>query len=130
MADNIKKLNLTGKIILKERTNNIFKYLKNSRYFFLTSLWEDPGFVLIESAFCNTVIISSNCPSGPKEFLENGKGGYLFENNSLSSLVDTMNEVFNEKESNINLKKMNAKLQSKKYSMFKHFLKLEKLLQI
>ena len=130
LAYNIKKLNLTGKIILKERTNNIFKYLKNSRYFFLTSLWEDPGFVLIESAFCNTVIISSNCPSGPKEFLENGKGGYLFENNSLSSLVDTMNEVFNEKESNINLKKMNAKLQSKKYSMFKHFLKLEKLLQI
>ena len=40
---------------------------------------EDPGFVLIEAAANNASIISSNCKSGPKEILTNGKGGFLFE---------------------------------------------------
>ena len=52
-----------------------------SKAFILSSLWEDPGFVIIESAFCNSMIISSNCKNGPREFLLNGKGGCFFENN-------------------------------------------------
>ena len=52
-----------------------------SKAFVLTSLWEDPGFVLIEAGYCDTLIVSSNCPSGPKEFC-NGNSGFLFNNNS------------------------------------------------
>ena len=132
LKDQLKKhisdLNLMEKIFLKERTNNIFKYIKNSKYFILTSLWEDPGFVLIESAFCDTTIISSNCPSGPKEFLENGNGGYLYENNSINSLVSVMEEVFISNDEKKKIKKKNAKLRSRNYSSFKHFLTLENLL--
>ena len=36
-------------------------------------MWEDPGFVLIESAINRTFILSSDCPNGPKEFLEDNK---------------------------------------------------------
>ena len=38
----------------------------------LSSLWEDPGFVMIEAALCNSYIISSDCKNGPREFLLNG----------------------------------------------------------
>ena len=31
-------------------------------------------------------IISSNCPTGPREILMNGKAGYLFKNNNLLDL--------------------------------------------
>ena len=35
----------------------------------MPSLWEDPGFVLIEASYSNTTIISSDCENGPKEIL-------------------------------------------------------------
>ena len=53
-----------GFAIYKNEDKKIFKYLKNAECFILTSLWEDPGFVLVESGMCNLNVISSNCPSG------------------------------------------------------------------
>ena len=37
--------------------------------FILPSLWEDPGFVLVEAGYMNLSILSSDCPNGPKELL-------------------------------------------------------------
>ena len=51
---------------------NIFPLLKNAEALISTSLWEDPGFTLIESGFVNTLVITSNCPNGPKEILNGG----------------------------------------------------------
>jgi glycosyltransferase involved in cell wall biosynthesis len=34
---------------------------------------------LLESLCLNTFVISSNCPTGPKEILKNNKGGLLFK---------------------------------------------------
>ena len=61
---------------------NIHNLLKSCYCFILSSLWEDPGFVLIEAAANNAIIISSDCKSGPKEILDNGKGGFLFNSNN------------------------------------------------
>ena len=41
---------------------------------------------MIEAAFSNTLVLSSNCKNGPKEFLMNAQAGYLFENDNLDSL--------------------------------------------
>ena len=62
-------LGLSEDILFLGYKKNVFKYLKKSIAFILTSEWEDPGFVLIESAATQTTIISSNCKNGPKEFL-------------------------------------------------------------
>ena len=56
-------------------------------YFILTSLWEDPGFVLVEAAYNNLFIISSDCKNGPKEILDNGKRGLLFNNKKKMPLL-------------------------------------------
>ena len=92
------------------------------------SLWEDPGAVMIEAAFCNKIVISSDCISGPKEFLLGGKGGYLFKNNNLNSFVKTINDFLQDNNHNILLKKINAKKNSKKYTLFNHFKQLDALL--
>ena len=55
--------------------------MKNAQAFILSSLWEDPGFVLIEAAMNNLFLISSDCKNGPSEILDNGNRGYLFKNN-------------------------------------------------
>ena len=72
--------------MLLNYTNNIYYYMKNSKAFILSSLWEEVGFVIVEAAVCNTFVISSNCKNGPKEFLMDGKAGFLFENNENNGL--------------------------------------------
>ena len=79
---------LARKIDYKKDIHNL---LKHCYCFILSSLWEDPGFVLIEAAANNASIISSDCKSGPKEFLSNGKGGLLFNSNNLLSLRSSYN---------------------------------------
>ena len=81
-------MRLDNKIKFLGHVENIKNLLRNSLCYISTSLWEDPGFVMIESAMCNTFIISSNCPNGPREFIKNDRRGLLFESNNLSSLVE------------------------------------------
>ena len=73
--------------------------MKKSKAFVLSSLWEEVGFVIVEAAFCNTTIISSNCMNGPKEFLINGKAGLIFENNKKDDLFKNLKFLKNLKKS-------------------------------
>ena len=85
---------LGNKIILKGKSSLIFNYMRNARAFILSSLWEEPGIVLIGSALNNLFIISSNCKNG-LEFLDNGKGGILFESNLRGALLKKIIEFDN-----------------------------------
>ena len=82
----IKNYNLENKVLLLGYQNNIHNLLKNCYCFILTSLWEDPGFVLVEAGYNNCQVVSSNCPNGPKEII-NVDGGYLFQSNNTESFI-------------------------------------------
>jgi len=124
----IRSLELKDKVFLIGHRSNIYDYMRNSEIFVLSSLWESPGFVIIEAAINNLFIISSDCPTGPKEFLNGGKNGLLFKNNVNDELFKTLLK-FSELNSE---KKFKDKLKLKKnainYSKFKHYLKLKKIL--
>ena len=57
----IKESKIEKNIFLIGYQNNVFNYLSNSKGFILSSLWEDPGFVIVEAIFCNVPVLSSNC---------------------------------------------------------------------
>ena len=96
-------------IFLLGYQSNVYKFLNNSKCFVLSSLWEDPGFVIVEAAASNLPIISSNCPNGPMEILDNNKNGYLFNNNKKEDLVKVFFSFLNNStENNLN-KKIGAK---------------------
>ncbi len=123
------KKNLSDNITLKNYTENVYFYMKKSKAFVLSSLWEEVGFVIVEAAFCNTTIISSNCMNGPKEFLINGKAGLIFENNKKDDLFKKF-EVFKKLEKEqIFKKKILAKKNTKKFTMFRHYLSLKQIIQ-
>ena len=82
----IDKKKLKEKIFLLGFKKNVYNYMNNCEPFILSSLWEEVGFVIVEAAMCNAYIISSDCPNGPKEFLNNGKNGLLYKNNYKKSL--------------------------------------------
>ena len=125
----INDYNLENKIIFLGHKDNIYKYMANSKLFILTSLWEDPGFVLIEAALNNITILSSNCPSGPEEIIDkNEYGGYLFANNDSESLNKKFDLFIEDNEKNIFKKKKYIKNKIKKFSVFNHSLTLQRYL--
>ena len=91
--DYISKFKLQKKIIILDYKENVLNYMHNSLALISTSLWEDPGFVMIEAAAINTFVISSDCPSGPVEFISND-GGLLFENGNEESLKKLLKNLF------------------------------------
>ena len=101
--------------------------MENSNLFILSSLWEELGFVIVEAAFKNLFIVSSNCPNGPSEFIEKNKGGILFENNKENSLANALNSFL--KIENRFKRKLYAKRKSHLYTKFKHHLNLHDILK-
>ena len=85
---------------------NPYPYLKKSDLFILSSIYEGLPNVLLEAMALKKFIISSNCPTGPKEILSNKKYGYLFNIRNYSQLADMI----------------------KKFSKYKNLLKKKNLL--
>ena len=130
LTEETKKLKIQERISFLGYQKNVYKYLLNSDCFILTSLWEDPGFVILEAALSNTLIISSNCPNGPNEILSNGQNGFLFQNNNLSDLLNKFDEFKNSTEDELNKKKLFAKKQIKKFTQFAHFKSLRNIINL
>lgn len=120
----INRLRLNDRIQLVNYQSNIFSYFKKSLGLISSSLWEDPGFVMIEAAACNTFVISSDCSSGPKEFIGNDSG-ILFKNGDIQSLEQKILEFLSLNESVIIQKKINAKKKAINFTKLRHFKILE-----
>ncbi len=126
----IKKKGAEDRVFLLGHKSNIYDYMRVSDVFVLSSLWEEVGFVIVEAALCNSFIISSNCPNGPREFLDNGKKGILFESNKKEALLDSFNKFVDMDKKRIFQNKVNLKKGVKKYTIFRHSLELEKILKL
>ena len=90
LIDYINKNKLKKKVLLITDNKNIFSYYKIADLFVLTSIYEGFGNVLVEAGMFKVPIISTNCKSGPKEILNNGKFGDLVDvgdNDKLSKLI-------------------------------------------
>ncbi len=75
----IKKNELTKIVKILEFKDNPYPIIKLSELFVLTSKYEGLPNVLLESIVLKKFIISSDCPTGPKEILDYGKRGILFK---------------------------------------------------
>ena len=126
----INRLKIQDKVFLLGFQNNVYKYLLKADCFILSSLWEDPGFVLLEAGLSNTCVISSNCMNGPQEILSNGQNGFLFENNNLNDLLRKFDEFKKQDVSELNTKKKYLKKEIKKFTQFAHFNSLKKIINL
>lgn len=70
---------------------NPYPYIKQSDIFVLSSNFEGSPNVLIEAMFLKKSIISTNCPTGPKEILKNGKLGQLIKIDDTKNLANAIN---------------------------------------
>jgi len=73
----VKELDLREDVELPGFVDNPYVYMARADVFVLSSRWEGLPNTLIEAMACGTPVVSTNCPSGPAEILENGKYGKL-----------------------------------------------------
>ena len=72
--------------------------MKNSLFFVHSSKYEGFGLVIVEAMICGKIVISSDCPIGPREVLNNGKAGILFTVGDAVELSNKIEELIKSKE--------------------------------
>lgn len=72
------------------RVSNPYKYISRSDVFVLCSMFEGMPNVLLEALACQCNIVSTDCPSGPSEILENGEYGTLVPVGSVEDLTEAI----------------------------------------
>ncbi len=73
----IEQLNIGYAVRLTGYVQNPLKYFRKANVFVLSSLVEGMPNVLVEAMMCGCTPVSTNCPTGPSELLQDGRYGYL-----------------------------------------------------
>ena len=122
LTKKIQEMNVANNIILIGYKDNIYEYMKQCNSFILSSLFEDPGFVLIEAIFNRAFIISSNCETAPMEIIgQHSDCGLIYQNNNIESFKNAFINFKNLNKDEIKLKKIKAFKKIKKYTTLQHF---------
>jgi glycosyltransferase involved in cell wall biosynthesis len=74
-------------------SHNPYAILARSALFVLSSLWEGSPNVLTEALALGVPVVSTDCPSGPKEITQNGKYGPLVPVGDVEAMASAMIEM-------------------------------------
>jgi len=94
----VKQNNLEGKVHFLGHQENPYTYLKNAKFFVLSSLNEGLPNVILEALACGTPVVSYDCLSGPSEMILDKHNGLLVENQNVQKLTEAMNLFEEDKE--------------------------------
>ena len=107
--------------------NNIFPFLKASKGFISSSLWEDPGFVLIEAGLCRTPVFASDAKPGPFELIKDNVNGTNFKNNNMEDFVNKFDKyLVNSQDKKMLLENLRF---CKNFTIFNHYRTLSNYLK-
>ena len=87
----VKQNNIAEKVHFFGYQDNPYTYLKNAKFFVLSSLNEGLPNVILEALACGTPVISFDCLSGPSEMILDKHNGLLVENQNVQKLTEAIN---------------------------------------
>ena len=70
-------MGLKDDVIFEGMQSDLVDYYARAKATILTSTYEGFPNVLVESLACGTPVVAYNCPSGPREIIDNDVNGYL-----------------------------------------------------
>ena len=86
-------LNVSQHVDLPGFEVNPFAYMSRSKAFVLSSRYEGFPNVLVQAMACGTPVVSTDCRSGPREILEDGKWGHLVPVGDWQGMADAIIET-------------------------------------
>lgn len=74
----VKKYKLENNILFLGLQKNPYVWMRNAKFFIHSSFREGLPTVIVEALITNGMVVSSDCPVGPREILEDERYGILF----------------------------------------------------
>ncbi len=93
----VRELRISSDVSLPGATSNPYAYMARSTAFILSSRWEGLPTVLIEAMSCGAPVIATDCPSGPREILADGRYGSLVPVGDIDALAAAMDAALDGK---------------------------------
>lgn len=87
------ELGLDGALDMPGQVDNPLAYMARADLFVLSSLWEGFAMVLVEALGAGAPVVSTDCPAGPAEVLEDGRLGRLVPSADPGALAAAMLET-------------------------------------
>ena len=79
LLSQISSMGLASSVVISPPTKNIEQEYASASIFTMTSRAEGFGLVLLEAMSCGLPCIAFDCPSGPRDIIQNDKSGFLVE---------------------------------------------------
>lgn len=92
LRDLIGTLGIGDHVEIINWVDNPYAFMASADVFVLSSRYEGLPTVLIEALACGCQVVSTDCPSGPREILEDGKYGTLVEVQDPEALAEGVGE--------------------------------------
>lgn len=92
---NLANVSTRERVVFKGFYTNVWSHIKEADVLLLTSKYEGLGMVLIEAAARGVSLVSSDCPVGPKEVINNN--GYLYIPGDVKQLTFLLNQIVSSK---------------------------------
>ena len=89
---------LKGRIFLPGKTKDIFHEMSKASIFVLSSRFEGMPNALGEAMSVGLAVVSTDCPTGPRELIDHGKNGLLVQNESIDELAEALKKLMEDKE--------------------------------
>ena len=112
------QLNLENDVVILDFVENPYAYMAKSAVFVLSSGWEGFGNVVAEALAAGAPVVSTNCPSGPAEILDNGKYGELVSVGDSQGMAEAILRVLSGKVRSVDsawLEQFTLKYSAQKY---------------
>ena len=77
LAGLVRELGVDQAVALPGFVGNPFAWMARARVFAVSSIYEGLSMVLVEAMACGTPAVSTDCPHGPREVLQDGRWGPL-----------------------------------------------------
>ncbi len=91
----VRKLDLVRDVSMPGFVTNPYPFLARASLFVLSSKWEGLPTVLVEAMYCGTPVIATDCPSGPREILAEGRYGQLIPVGDIPALTRSIEMILN-----------------------------------
>lgn len=124
----VKKLNLEKEVVFLGTQKNPYIWMKNAKMFIHSSHREGFGMVIVEAMITNGKVISSDCPVGPREILDNGNSGILVKTQDVDDMEKAIYSLLTNNQLKEQLEKK-SKIRSGIFSIENNYLKLKKVIE-
>ena len=93
LIEQARTLELGDRVVFPGFIANPYPWLAAADLFVLSSRWEGFGHVIAEAMVLGTPVLSTRCPSGPDEIIDDGADGVLCEPDSAESIAASLRKL-------------------------------------